>query len=106
MKDGLDEGRCLANTDPPKRQCVSLSVPLGRRASADEFGDDSEEQGRCPKAANTPPAGNVPAACPQVGAAPSADKIAKHVNHVKPAPRTRIGCVDSGWVGDMTALHP
>ena len=74
-------------------------------APVDEFGDNREEDGRCPEAANTPPARNVPAPGTQVRADRATDKVAEHVNHVEPAPGARVNAVNAGLIGNVTALH-
>src|SRR5271165_1630483 len=76
-----------------------------RPAPVGEFGGDGEEEGRCPEATNAPPARNVPAQRAQVGTEPASDEIAEHVNHVESTPGARIDTVDSGLVGNVTALH-
>ena len=76
------------------------SVPVGK------FGDNGEEDSRCPKAANTPPARNVPAPGAQVRADGATDEVAEHVNHVEPAPGARVNAVNAGLIGNVTALYP
>ena len=77
-----------------------------RSAPVGEFGDNGEEDGRCPEAANTPPARNVPAQGAQVRADGATDEVAEHVNHVEPAPGARVNAVNAGLIGNVTALHP
>src|ERR1700748_952569 len=76
------------------------SVPVG------EFGDNREEDGRRPEAADAPPARNVPAPGTQVRADGSPDEVAEHINHVEPAPGTRVNAVNAGLVGNVAALDP
>src|SRR5580692_1664400 len=77
-----------------------------RSAPAGEFGDNRQEDGRCPEAANAPPARNVPAPGTEVRADGSADEVAEHINHVEPAPGARVNAVNAGLIRNVTALHP
>src|ERR1700738_4417986 len=81
------------------------SASMYRPAPVGEFGADGEEEGRCPEATNAPPASNVPTPCAQVGTEPASDEVAEHVNHVEPTPGAGIDAVDSGLVGNVTALY-
>src|SRR5580704_15042783 len=76
------------------------STPVGK------FSENGEEDGRCPEAANAPPACNVPAPGTQVRADGAADEVAEHVDHVEPAPGARVNAVNASLIGNVTALHP
>ena len=82
-----------------------IGLLADRTAPVDEFGDNGENDGRCPEAANTPPSRNVPAPGTQVRADGSPYEVAEHVNHVETAPGARVNAVDAGLIGNVTALH-